>query len=653
MKRRLVFLLLMNFLLIGTALAGDEAPGWLVQAASIKPPVYEKDVPGVVLRNDQQVTYSADGKLLITETYAVRILSKDGKELAVAVAPYLVSSGKIREMNGWLIRADGSAKKYEKNAVVDIISDPDDVYNEGRAKIIDASGDANAGVVFGYQVVSEDRPLFYQDIWMFQDRLPSLSSRYSITLPAGWKASSITFNHSSIQPQINGTTYTWELSGLAPIPPEPAAPTVRNLAPRVVINYFPENAAGPGPNFTDWKEVSRWVTGLHSTQVIVDDAVAGKARELTANAKTELERIQAIGNFVQNLQYISIDIGVGYGNGIRPRPSNLVLSRGYGDCKDKANLMRAMLKSMNIDAYPVAIYSGDPTYVREEWASPGQFNHCIIAVKVSDATQSATILNHPTLGRLLIFDATDPYTPVGDLPEYLQGSMALIVAGDNGTLSKMPVTPPESNKLDRRTDLVLDADGNLQGSIHERSVGQAAVSERGLKRSLSPPDYNKRIEQWIVRGISTARLSKITPTDKIAEGRFELDIELTAPSYAQLMQGRLMIFKPAVVSRLNSLWLTEPKRSSPVVLEPYAFSEISTIKLPAGFAVDELPDAVNLDTPFGKYSTSYEVKDGNLHFKRTMIITSSQIAVEKYATVKDFFVKVRNAEQAPVVLLKQ
>jgi hypothetical protein len=114
-----------------------------------------------------------------------------------------------------------------------------------------------------------------------------------------------------------------------------------------------------------------------------------------------------------------------------------------------------------------------------------------------------------------------------------------------------------------------------------------------------------------------------------------------------------MIFKPAVVSRLNSLWLTEPKRSSPVVLEPYAFSETSTIKLPAGFAVDELPDAVNLDTPFGKYSTSYEVKNGNLHFKRTMIITSSQISVDKYATVKDFFVKVRNAEQAPVVLLKQ
>ncbi len=654
MKRRLFFLLFLNVFLIGTALAGDETPGWLMQAASLKPPVYDKDVPAVVLRNEQQTVYGSDGKLVVTETYAIRILNKDGRRLARATVFYLVSTGKVRDMNGWLIRPDGTTKKYEKNAILDMISDPDDVYNEGRIKSINASDDADSGAVFGYQITSEERPLFFQDTWTFQGRLPTLSSRYTLSLPAGWKASSVTFNHTDVQPQVNGSTYTWQLDNLAPIPPEPASPSVRNLAPRLTVNYFSENTAGAtGPNFTGWKEVSRWVSDLHSSQVVVDDAVAGKARELTLNAKTELERIQAIAAFVQNLQYISIDIGVGYGNGIRPRASNLVLSRGYGDCKDKANLMRAMLKSLGIEAYPVAIYAGDPTYVREEWASPGQFNHCIIAIKLSAASQAATVIDHPKLGRLLIFDATDPYTPVGDLPESLQGSLALILAGDDGTLSKMPVTPPEANKLDRFTELTLDVDGNLQGVIRERSVGQAAVSERALKRLLSPPDYNKRIEQWIVNGISTARLSKISPVDKIAEGRFELDVELTAPSYAQLMQGRLMIFKPAVVSRLNSLWLTEPTRTSPVVLDPYSFTETSTIKLPASFTVDEMPDPVILETAFGKYSNSYQVKEGSLLFTRNMVLNSARIPADKYASVKDFFIKIRNAEQAPVVLLKK
>ena len=85
--------------------------------------------------------------------------------------------------------------------------------------------------------------------------------------------------------------------------------------------------------------------------------------------------------------------------------------------------MRAMLKVLDITSFPVGIYSGDPDYVREEWASPQQFNHCIIAIKVSDETQVATVISHPTLGRLLIFDATDDDTPVGDLPDHEQGSL--------------------------------------------------------------------------------------------------------------------------------------------------------------------------------------------------------------------------------------
>src|SRR5919202_1263755 len=114
----------------------------------------------------------------------------------------------------------------------------------------------------------------------------------------------------------------------------------------------------------------------------------------------------------QKVQYIAIQTGLGQGGGYRPHASTEVFAKSYGDCEDKANLMRAMLKADGIQSYLVAIYAGDPSYVREEWASPGQFNHCIIAVRVSDETQAPTIVQHPKLGRLLIFDATDDDTPV-------------------------------------------------------------------------------------------------------------------------------------------------------------------------------------------------------------------------------------------------
>lgn len=651
---RLICLLTFIFIVTLNAFGGDTQPSWMKQAASASLPSYDKEVSAVVLYNEQLVTLGSDGVLVTTENYAVRILSREGRRHAIATALYLVSSGKVRDIEGWLIRNDGTTKNYDKKSVLDIISDPDDVYNEYRLKVIDGSDDADAGMIFGYTVVSEDRPLYFQEKWFSQDNLPTIMSRYTLNLPSGWKASGITFNHSTITPQINGTSYTWELRNLPFIKKEPMSPSVTNIVPWVAINYAPDNAAQSGNKvFTNWTEVSRWTSSLYDSQVIVDDAVASKAQELTANAKTELEKIRAVAKYVQNLQYISIDIGVGSGNGYRPRPSNLVLSRGYGDCKDKANLMRALLKALKIEAYPIAIFSGDPTFVREEWASPAQFNHCIIAVKISDSTDAPTVIKHATLGRLLIFDATDPYTSLGDLPDYLQGSFALIIAGESGGLAKMPITPAESNLLDRKIEVNLSAEGTIKGIINEKSTGQSSSYERALLRSLSASDYNKMLEGWLTRGATGAQLVKFTSTDKKDDTGFDLDVEFIAPRYGQLMQNRLLVFKPVIVGRRNALFLTESTRNNPVILDSEAVKETIIFNLPTGFVVDEMPDAVNLEMPFGKYTTSYEAKDGKLIFTRSLTMNRATVPVDKYNSVRDFYAKMREAEQSPVVLMRK
>ncbi|MBC7898957.1 MAG: hypothetical protein H7070_02790, partial [Saprospiraceae bacterium] len=75
--------------------------------------------------------------------------------------------------------------------------------------------------------------------------------------------------------------------------------------------------------------------------------------------------------------------------------------------------------------------------------------------------------------------------------------------------------------------------------------------------------------------------------------------------------------------------------------------------LPAGFAVDEMPDAVNLTTAFGKYTTTYEVKESKLIFTRSLTTNRSAVSIERYKEVKDFFTSMLNAEQAPVVLLRK
>jgi hypothetical protein len=652
-------ILISSFLLIatatGTRAAGDDAPAWLQQLAKAPVPTFEKDVPAVVLLNEQRSTVSDDGRITTVTTYAVRILLREGRTFAQAVEFYQNDAGRIKDLKAWAISASGAVKKYGKDETIDRIEDPDDIYNESRLKLINAADDVDAGAVFGYQSTTEERSIFAQRSWQFQNRLPTLTSRNVLTLPQDWTAKSITFNHDSITPVVAGSTYTWELQNLPPISPEPSSPRLSSLAPRIAVSFY-SNPDKPSSNFksiSKWSDVSFWLTELHDPQANPNEVIAAKVKELTANAHNEMDKLRAVATFVQNIRYLAIAIGLSRGGGMRPRSAAEVFAKSYGDCKDKANLMRAMLKVLNITAYPVGIYSGDPNFVHEEWPSPTQFNHCIIAIKVSDETQGATIITHPTLGRLLIFDATDENTPIGDLPDHEQGSWALVCAGENGSLVRVPVTPVESNLLERKIEAHLTADGSLAATVKESANGRWASGYRGEFRSLARPDYQKVIERWIAAGATAAKVNKVEPRDDRESGIFNLDVDFIAPSYGQLMQQHLMIFKPAIVSRRDALALTEAKRKQPVVLTANAYSETLHLELPAGFAVDELPDPVKLETSFGSYATNYEVKGNELLFTRKLVQKAGTIPVDQYNNVRTFFEKIRAAEQSPVVLAKK
>jgi len=57
--------------------------------------------------------------------------------------------------------------------IADIALVENDVYNDYRERVILAAQDADPGSVFAYEAVSEDKSIFTQWLWEFQDRLPA------------------------------------------------------------------------------------------------------------------------------------------------------------------------------------------------------------------------------------------------------------------------------------------------------------------------------------------------------------------------------------------------------------------------------------------------------------------------------------------------
>jgi hypothetical protein len=131
-----------------------------------------------------------------------------------------------------------------------------------------------------------------------------------------------------------------------------------------------------------------------------------------------------------------------------------------------------------------------------------------------------------------------------------------------------------------------------------------------------------------------------------------LRAEFQGPHYAQLMQNRLMVFKPVIVSRRTGFSFTETSRKYPVVIHSQQATDIVRVKLPDGFKVDELPDAVKIQASFGDYSSAFEVNNGLLIFTRNISMRPTVIPADQYSEVRSFFQRVSAAEQAPVVLIR-
>ena len=635
--------------------AAADPPLWLREAAQSATPPLDRNVPALVLLDEERITIEDDGRVLTATSYAARILTRAGRAAAVAREVYRTDTGKVRSLQAWLIPGAGKPREYDEDKIVDVALVNNDVYNEVRVKRIAAGDDAQPGSVFGYESLSEDRAIFTQFEFQFQSGLPSLHSRFTLTVPNGWRVESVTFNHDPIRPAVSGSSYTWQLHDLPFVDDEPASPELSSLVARVAVSVFPPagTRAATSRTFASWQDVSKWLTELNDPQVILNDEIAAKARSLTASAATDYDRIAAIGKFVQGMPYVSIQTGIGRGGGYRPHTSVDVFSKAYGDCKDKANLMRAMLKAVGIASYPVAIYSGDPDYVREEWPSPQQFNHAVVAIVFPQDKAASSVLKHDALGPLMIFDPTDPETPAGELPDHEQGSFALIVAGDRGGIARMPSTPAEANRLERAVEATLGADGSLAANVREQSIGHSATAERREWRGLSRTDYEKAIESWISRSVGVAKVANVSANDNAAAGTFTLQADFTASRYGQLMQNRLLVFKPAIVSRRASLFLTDSARKYPILLHAQAYTETVRIKLPSGFQIDELPDPVKLEREFGTYSANHTVDNGDLVFTRLLTLRRSILPVEQYASVRSFFEQILAIEQAPAVLVRK
>jgi hypothetical protein len=69
--------------------------------------------------------------------------------------------------------------------------------------------------------------------------------------------------------------------------------------------------------------------------------------------------------------------------------------------------------------------------------------------------------------------------------------------------------------------------------------------------------------------------------------------------------------------------------------------------------VDEAPEAVKLDTAFGRFEGAAEVKDGKLVVKRKLELKHLEVPAPEYGKLREFLNAVNGHQNAVAVLIRK
>jgi transglutaminase-like putative cysteine protease len=160
--------------------------------------------------------------------------------------------------------------------------------------------------------------------------------------------------------------------------------TVRNVPPRVLDADLPV-WYDPLPelqlsDFASWAQVALWGDTLFASPGPLPRALTAHLADIRSNHATLEARAQAALRYVQDeVRYLAVSIGV---NSHRPYPIATVLRRGYGDCKDKVQLLIAMLRELGVPARPALVSTTYRGHIGDFHPTTGPFDHAIVQAMI-------------------------------------------------------------------------------------------------------------------------------------------------------------------------------------------------------------------------------------------------------------------------------
>ena len=632
----------------------DKAPDWARNAMHIAVPVAtivaDREINAVVLLREDTLTVNAAGRGVVYHREVRKILRPQGKEFGTVGIAYDAHS-KVEFLHVWTIHPDGQEFSVRNRDIVDYgESEWGMLYVDDHVKKATAVAvEPDSVVAFEYQ--QKLQPYLTTEVFDLQENnLPVLQQRILLALPPGAEFTTAWKHHVTVTPNpLSDNSWQWEIAPLPAIRHEPLAPARRAARARMLLSF---SIRGARIQSGAWKAVGGWFEQLSAGRDEGTPEIAAKVATLIAGKPDFMSKVLAITGFMQDeIRYVGIEVGVG---GWQPHAASAVFAGRYGDCKDKATLLIAMLRDAGVEAHYVLVDS-DRGFMIPEFAS--QFSdHMITAIAVPAGLQDArlqSVVISKEGKRWLIFDPTQAVLPAGQLENYLQGGYGLLIDGASTQLLPLPVVDAAQSEVKLSGHFQLSADGALSGTLDEEYRGPKALNARylfgsgdlrlereAIKESLRDAQISLALQSFEVENVSDRNKNLM------------VHCKVSASAYAK-QAGRFLLVRPRVTgSDVAEVDLDHPRVAPVQFGSVHTQTDDFTIDLPAGYAVDDLPDPTKLDTEFATYTSKTTATGNQIHYVRTYQVRELEVPAHKYKEFADFMQQIAN-DESNAVFLKQ
>lgn len=386
--------------------------------------------------------------------------------------------------------------------------------------------------------------------------------------------------------------------------------------------------------FENVKDLYGWYSTVCAEIGNNPELLKSKVAELTANKKTDQEKVESIFYWVQdNIRYIAFEDGI---MGFKPDAAQNVLKNKYGDCKGKANLLKTMLTIAGFDARLTWIGTSDLPY---DYSLPSLAvdNHMICTV----------ILN----GKRFFLDGTEEYIALNDYAQRIQGKQVLIEDGKNHILDKVPEFNAERNKVVILNKVNI-TDNQLIGNAVTEYNGESKISVQSAYAAIKNDKKAESLADFARSSNSNIEVSNISNSDfNDRQKPLLLKFDFKANNQVTKTGNELYVVMDWEKD-FNNMEMDADRKNDYEFNQKYYVSTQTELTIPAGYKVDYLPTAFKKTTPSWSFEGAYTNKGNSIMYSKKIIINKPILKKAEFASWNSFIAEINKFYNDQVVLTK-